>query len=664
MVEQRKVATTVQAKHRPGSSRGKNGTTTTANIPRSDVQRRQQQRGLSLTFDTTQWIDRLDNFEGSFPEFVKELLSVQCLVSKASAGAIVQQGGTEHGGWGLIASRPVLDNKSGLPEWLNRALKDVPPVNNTKRAYLKHYTTSKRNQRSEGSKGEYLIYLPLIYDQSKRILGVFWITVDDESTARERANQLKLTQGAYTTFELRNQLRKQEEDMQIVTRSVAVLDQFNAYNKFHAAAMALCNEIATEWRADRVSIGLKRGQYIKVIAINQTEHFSRKMQLIHDIEGVMEECYDQDIEVFYPMPPDVPVIGRQAKRLSERYGPCNIYSLPLRRDDEIIGVLTVEMPLDRPLDENGLEGIRLLGNLIAPRVDDLEKANQWIGKQLLESVKHGGEIVVGPTHTWVKLTAVAVSVVLGLIFFLPATDYVESPFEIDAITRQVIAAPFDGYIEEVYVEPGDVILSDEQVMGTLATGDLRLQRASLMAQLAEFEIDADIARREGSTVDVHIAQSKADAIRAEIGIVDDDIEDALMRSAITGIVIDGDLRPRTGGAVQRGEALFEVAPIDSLRAELYVPEDRINDVYPDQRGSLSTAASPGTYIGFIVEKIEPMAEIRNGQNVFLVRVKMDEMPQWLRPGMQGLAKIEAGETSYFNRWTRGAVNWVRTKLWL
>ncbi|QDU33290.1 HlyD family secretion protein [Poriferisphaera corsica] len=659
MIEPRKQAV-VQGRQRNPKIQAKTNT----NIPQSDVQRRSQNRSMSLSFDTTQWIDRLDNFQGAFPDFVKELLSVQCLVAKASAGAIIQQGAADAGGWGVIASRPVLDNKSGLPDWLNRALKDVPPINNAKQAYLKRHNVSKRNQRSEGAKLEFIIYLPLIYDNTKRVLGAFWIAVETEAVARERANQLKLTQGAYTTFELRNQLLKQEDDMKIVTRAVAVLDQFNTHQKFQAAAMALCNEIATEWRADRVSLGLRRGQYVKVIAINQTENFSRKMQLIHDIEGVMEECYDQDIEVFVPQPPDVPIISRQAKRLSDRYGPCNIYSFPLRRDDHLIGVLTAEMPLDRPLNENALEGMRLLANLIAPRVDDLEKSNKWIGLQLLESTKKAGQTIVGPTHTWVKLTGIGLLTAIVLLFTIPATDWVESSFQIDATKRQVIASPFDGYIDEVFVEPGDVVTSDQQVLASLAIGDLMLNRAALNARLAESTIDADIARREGSTVDVHIAQAKSDAIKAELGIVDDDIEDARMQSPITGIVIDGDLQPRTGGAVQRGEALFEIAPIDSLRAELYVPEDRINDVQPGQRGSLSTAASPGNYIDFTVERVEPMAEVRNGQNVFLVRVKLDTMPSWLRPGMQGLAKIDTGETNYVHRWSRGAINWLRMKLWL
>ncbi|WP_432799675.1 HlyD family efflux transporter periplasmic adaptor subunit [Poriferisphaera sp. WC338] len=619
-------------------------------------------RGKALSFDTTLWIDRLERFEGNFPEFIKQLLAVQCLVARASAGAIIEQG-AEQGSWSVLAARPSHERKAGMPDWLSGALKRVPPVSNAKQAYLKKYCAQKKSSKEVG-KQEYLIYLPLIYEQAHRVMGVFYVTVADESVARDRANGLKLTQSAYTCFDLRNQMRKQNKDMTIITHAMEVLDRFNEHSKYKSAAMVLCHEVATVWRADRVALGLQQGAYVKMVALNQTEHFSRKMQLIHDLEGVMEESYDQDIEVFWPASPESSVIARQAKRLSDRYGPECVYSFPLRREGEVIGVLTVEMPIDRALDEQGLEGLRLLCNLVAPRVDDLKEANKWIGTKLADSAKEAGKKIVGPTHTWVKVAVVGLSIALGFLFFWPVTDTVESPFMIDAVRRQVIAAPFDGYVEEVYAEPGDVVTDDQQVLATLSTGELRLRRASLVAELAQNRIEADIARREGNTVDVHIAQAKADAKQAEIGIVDDDIEDAAMRSPMLGIVIDGNLKPRTGGAVQRGEVLYEVAPIDSLRAELYVPEDRINDVELGQRGELSSAANPGRYIGFVVESIEPIAQVRQGQNVFLVRVKLDGLPAWMRPGMQGLAKVDVGTTSMVNKWTRGAVNWVRMKLWI
>jgi hypothetical protein len=36
----------------------------------------------------------------------------------------------------------------------------------------------------------------------------------------------------------------------------------------------------------------------------------------------------------------------------------------------------------------------------------------------------------------------------------------------------------------------------------------------------------------------------------------------------------------------------------------------------------------------------------------------------MRPGMEGLAKVDVGKRSYAWIWTRTLVNWVRMQLWL
>lgn len=62
--------------------------------------------------------------------------------------------------------------------------------------------------------------------------------------------------------------------------------------------------------------------------------------------------------------------------------------------------------------------------------------------------------------------------------------------------------------------------------------------------------------------------------------------------------------------------------------------------------------------------IEPEAEVVDGENVFRVRVELDEQPAWLRAGVEGVAKIDVGRRRYAWMWTRDAVDWVRMKLWL
>jgi hypothetical protein len=120
--------------------------------------------------------------------------------------------------------------------------------------------------------------------------------------------------------------------------------------------------------------------------------------------------------------------------------------------------------------------------------------------------------------------------------------------------------------------------------------------------------------------------------------------------------------------------MFEVAPIEALRAEISVPEDLIADVYKAFQaagqtgepvtGELATESKPNERIGFEVVRIIPVAEVDQQDNVFKVHVKLDEIRGGMLPGSKGVAKINIAKRSYVFIWTRKLVNWVRMKLWI
>ncbi len=94
-----------------------------------------------------------------------------------------------------------------------------------------------------------------------------------------------------------------------------------------------------------------------------------------------------------------------------------------------------------------------------------------------------------------------------------------------------------------------------------------------------------------------------------------------------------------------------------------VPEDEIFDVKVGQEGYLATFSYPAERMKFEVERIEPMAEVVNQRNVFKVRVRLLETHPWMRPGMEGVAKVHVAKRRYIWIWTRKITNWIRMKFW-
>jgi hypothetical protein len=68
-----------------------------------------------------------------------------------------------------------------------------------------------------------------------------------------------------------------------------------------------------------------------------------------------------------------------------------------------------------------------------------------------------------------------------------------------------------------------------------------------------------------------------------------------------------------------------------------------------------------------VTLVTPVAQVRDGRNTFRVEaVLAGEGPGGLarlRPGMEGVAKIETGPRNLVWIWTHRFTNWARLQLW-
>jgi hypothetical protein len=127
--------------------------------------------------------------------------------------------------------------------------------------------------------------------------------------------------------------------------------------------------------------------------------------------------------------------------------------------------------------------------------------------------------------------------------------------------------------------------------------------------------------------------------------------------------VAGDHSQSIGGAVRRGDTLFELAPLDNWRVVLDVEEAQVADVQPNQTGHLVVAAMPWQPLDFTVSRVTPVARVDDGRSVFRVEAELAGSSPRLRPGMQGIGRIEAGERLAVWIWTRRILERARLMLW-
>ena len=623
---------------------------------------RMQKNQLQVLSNSTvaELLDQLYKSNGSQEQFLLNTLTAQCLLGGADGGAILRM--DRESSVQVLALYPRFEKDMSSPDWLTKAVGFGREALSSNRVVLKSLNQSVR--ADDKSTKAHVLMVPQALADIDKSVAAFFIATDDKKVLDMCSQKLQLSMGILSCSQKSPAQRNLQQNCIRLQKSLETLSAVNQQKRFTSAVMAFCNEVAAQWQCERVSLGFLKGRYVQLKAMSHTEDFSRKMKVVQDIESAMEESLDQDTEILSPAPKESAYISRAADALSNRYGPLVVLSLPLRLDGKVLAVLTLERPAEKAFNPDEIEAVRLACELCTARLYDLYEYDRWFGAAIAARSRKIAAAVVGPTHTWIKLTAILLCAAVIFLIFGKGQYRAEAPFLLEATVQQVIPAPFDGDIETVNVEVSDEVEADTTILGSLDTAELYLNLATAKAEKAGHLKEAAAYMSKDDIPQNHIALAKADQVDAQIKLLEYQISQANLVSPISGVVVRGDLKRKIGAPVKVGDVLFEVCPLESLRAQLLVPEDRIYDIEVGQEGYLATASYPGQRIKFTVERINPIAEVVNQRNVFKVRVTLLETYDWMRPGMEGVAKVSIGERKYAWIWSRKIVNWMRMKLWL
>ena len=142
---------------------------------------------------------------------------------------------------------------------------------------------------------------------------------------------------------------------------------------------------------------------------------------------------------------------------------------------------------------------------------------------------------------------------------------------------------------------------------TLQSEEVGLRGDRLVAHVAHIPDAAAHVRR------AETGEAQDQKAEARIRLIRSRIDQARLVAPIDGWVVSEDRKQKIGAPVATGDILFEIAGIDSLRAELYVPETTISDVVAGQSGWIAAVGHPDQKIGFVIERIHPIAEELGGE---------------------------------------------------
>ena len=463
--------------------------------------------------------------------------------------------------------------------------------------------------------------------------------------------------------------------------AATLISTLNTATSFKGATIQLVNDLMRHLHADRVALGWCKGlgrkgegERVKVIAISDTEQIDRRMRMVQMVEAAMDEALDQDQPVMFPAPaetgPGGDVLLAQAVTHAHRDlvagdAKLTVASLPLRVDDTVVGVLTVESAdAQHPLDATLLEILQATLDLVAPVMRIRRSDDRMLPLRAMDSTIHAAGWFVGPKHTVWKLGGIAVMLLLLAVIFIQVPYRVEAPCTVEPRTKRTISAPFAGVIATVPegIEPGARV-EQGQLLAQLDVTELELQRLDVLAEILRAEKQADTSLNEGKLAEAQQAQAQADQARARLELIEFRIGQAAIRAPIGGTVIAGDLGDLLGASIELGQALYEVAAMDDMVVIARVPDSDIRLIQDASEGDMATKAFPAQRFEVTPERIVPLAQPDEGTNTFEVRAALTGSAPWMRPGMEGLVKFDTGERTLIDIGTRRIRDTIRLWLW-
>ena len=588
----------------------------------------------------------------SAEEFCSSWLGIQCqLVGGVSDGVVVLQKPGERG-FVPVAFHPENPTDRGrLAEVTERALKERQGVV----LRLGGPAANDEAQRCQ-------LASPVQLDGELR--GVVGLELDARPEAQVRLAMRELQWGSgWLEVLLRRHADPQDAARLRLKLALDLVSALLEHEGLTDGGAAFVTELATRTGCDRASLGVLEGGRIRIRAVSHSGQFDRRANLMQAAADAMEEAIDQKAAVSFPPGEEgARLVSRAHETLLRDAGAGAVATFPLESGGKVIGALTLERPAGFQMDAPTLELADAVAAVCGPIVALKLLGERNLAVHLFDVLRGFWEKLVGPRHALYKLIAAATALLVLFFLFVDGTYRVSADATVEGETQRAITAPIAGFVKEAPRRAGDTVKKGD-VIGRFDDRELRLERVRLSSQQGQYAKQYREAMAKHDRPQAAIVTAQLEQVEAQLALVDEQLARIEMVAPFDGVIVSGDLSQRLGAPVERGQVLFEVAPADDFRIALQVNEHDFAQVLPGQRGALIVTSMPHQGFAFTVTKITAVNNAKDGANRFRVEARLDAKPERLRPGMEGVGKIEVDERRLIWIWTHSLVDRLRLWLW-
>ncbi len=444
--------------------------------------------------------------------------------------------------------------------------------------------------------------------------------------------------GAASHWQTMQLMGRLDWEAQVSAAGVELVSRIETSDSLEAACFLTVEQLKTFFQCGKIALGLTptEGTGARLVAMSDMAEFDRSSRTVTAFQYALDEAVVREQLTAWP-----PLDSQQRhatlahRKLIEEIKIESVLSIPLTSvHEERVGAIVVVGPrqiLHRPPRIHALEAL-------APHIATALHTRAKLRPSRLSTLWQAG---VGKRGSHKRRVALAGALVMcALLPLCPWRHKIRNDCRVEPVIRRFTAVPYDGILQRSLVRPGDLVKAG-QVLASMDDRELRWELSGFIAERGRVAKQRDVAMASHDTSEKQMAQLEMQRLDQKIELYQHRESSLDVTSPIDGVILKGDLEDAEGAPVKVGQSLFEIAPLHRVKLELAILED---DLPAIEEGMAVHARLDGLQSRVVtgqVERIFPRSEIRDGHNVFLAEVTLDNPDGLIRPGMSGQAKIRS-----------------------
>jgi len=434
-------------------------------------------------------------------------------------------------------------------------------------------------------------------------------------------------------------------------------------NAFDAAARALLARFAAVAGLRQASVGMLRKGRMTIQAVSGRSTVDARRDANKNIAAAMMEAIELDKTIVVSH--DVNATDANAVQnsaLLDSSDSQSICTIPIAHDGELVGAFLLEHDDPDYFDVANTAFSEAVVALTGALLHDKYLHGRSTTEKFFSEAARFRRELTDRDKRWRTAAALLLAAFLTLPFLLNGHYRVTADATLEGSVQRVVASPVAGFVLEASARPGDIIVAGD-LLARLDDRDLELERVRLSSEKNRLDREYRSAIALHDSPRVAIVKAQIDRATAELQLTEQRLERVRIVAPMSGVIVNGDLSQELGAPVEKGQRLFEIAPLAEYRVMLEVDEREVGALRPGQSGLLALVGLPGKTLPLTVDRITPISSQAEGRNFFLVEARLEEAPELLRPGMDGVAKVAIGDRRLAWIWAHKLTDWLGLLAW-